>query len=324
MWSRSQARRLVVCALAICASLSFIAHAASAAETELWAAPGRISESELQRLWVEAEDLELAAHEAERTSPERAIALYRQAGDAFARLAELRADPAKAHWRSARAVWLAGDTLPLDDVDGRIEHFELTLVRADRGIQADPECAECMLWKFIGMGRLGTTRGVWTAMQQASEMAELLDRAIELQPTHRDGEHNSTLGNLHYSSAIFYRVMPDWFWLSWVMGVRGDKERALVHSRKAVALHPSRLDYQVELGAQLLCMGSLERDATRLAEGRNVMGHAMKREPKSQDDAREISFARIMVKEPERSCGYSGDKLLEMDEDNARKQASGA
>jgi hypothetical protein len=152
-------------------------------------------------------------------------------------------------------------------------------------------------------------------------MAELLDRGIALEPTYRDSDDNSTLGNLHYSSAIFYRLVPDWLWLKWVMGVRGDKQRALEHSRLALALHPRRLDYLIEVGTQLLCIGSVEDDEARLAEGLELMKTAVARRAESLDDAREIQFARIMIQQPGQACGYSGDKIMDVDEARAKAKA---
>jgi hypothetical protein len=209
---------------------------------------------------------------------------------------------------------MSGEALPLDEEEPKIVAFRAAEALADKGLALDPDCAECMLWKFIAMGRLRTTQGVWEGIRQVKEMANLLERGIALQPTYRDSDDNSTLGNLHYSSAIFYRLVPDWLWLRWVMGVRGDKERALDHSRQALALHPRRLDYQIEVGTQLLCLGSLADDEVRLAEGMTLMKSAVSRGAESLDDAREIQFARVMIEQPQLACGYSGDKILDVDE----------
>jgi tetratricopeptide (TPR) repeat protein len=243
-----------------------------------------------------------------------------RAAELFQRFGE-ETEESSGYWRAARATWIAGDLLPLDATEARVDVFTRALLLADRGLVADPDCAECMLWKFTAMGRLRTTSGIWEGVRQLPEMAALLDRAIALQPTHRDDAHNSTLGNLHYSSAIFYRLVPEWFWIRWVLGVKGDKERALEHSLEALALHPQRLDYQIEVGTQLLCLGSLRDDPLRTRTGMKVMHDAIAREAAGTDQAREIHFARIMLAEPDRACGYSGDKLLDMDEAEARKAA---
>jgi hypothetical protein len=50
-----------------------------------------------------------------------------------------------------------------------------------------------------------------------------------------------------------------------------------------------------------------------------VLREAVTRDVKGSDEAREVMFARIMIDEPDRACGYTGDRLMEMDEDAARR-----
>ena len=266
-----------------------------------------------------ATELELSVFDADDPPPAMVIDRLSRAALLFERVGDLQGGVGPGYWRASRAVWLTGENLPLDDIDGRVAVFERSLSLADRGLAANPDCAECMLWKFISMGRLRTTQGLWEGMRQVKEMADLLDRAIELNPTYRDNGDNSTLGNLHYSAAIFYRVVPDWIWLRWVLGVRGDKERALRHSRTALQLHPNRLEYQVEVGTQLLCLGS-DRDKPKLiADGRAILEEALGRPTARADERREIEFAKIMLEKPRLACGYTGDRMFELDEKSARE-----
>jgi len=304
-----------------CGLLLVPASRVASRDLEMRAQPGSVTPAEVAELWARASALEGEALALDRTDSElgrerlvRAAALFERVGDA-------EGGRTQGYWRAARATWIAGDLLPLEATAARIEAFTDALWLADRGVAANPDCAECMLWKFIAMGRLRTTSGVWEGIRQVPEMAELLDRAIELQPKHRDDENNSTMGNLHYSSAIFYRLVPEWFWIRWVLGVKGDKERALQHSRKALGLHPRRLDYQIEVATQLLCLGSLREDPVRMREGKILMRDAIARDATGTDAQREIYFARIMLAQPKKSCGYSGDKLLELDEAAARGAA---
>ena len=50
-------------------------------------------------------------------------------------------------------------------------------------------------------------------------------------------------------------MVPEWWFLPIVAGVKGNKRQALDDIDRAVALHPDRIDYQVERGAILLCLG---------------------------------------------------------------------
>jgi hypothetical protein len=38
----------------------------------------------------------------------------------------------------------------------------------------------------------------------------------------------------------------------------------------------------------------------------------------TEDDRREIYFARLLLEQPRKSCGYSGDALLEIDENSVK------
>lgn len=284
-------------------------------------AAGLRDQPQLAQVWLDARSLERAGFKLEGEDPEQAVQLYQGAAQLFERVAADEPNLSAAYWRSARSYWMAGETLPPEAKEQKGNYFERAEGLANGGIEVDPECAECMLWKFIAMGRLRTTRGLWIGVRQLPHMAELLDRGIALEPTYTDGEDNSTLGNLHYSSAIFYRLFPDWFWVGWVLGVKGDKERALEHSQVALELHPMRLDYQIELATQLLCLGRVRKDGERQREGEEVMRVALTREAQTQDEERELAAARYMLENPDRACAYAGDSFIEVDPKDARKAA---
>ena len=164
-----------------------------------------------------------------------------------------------------------------------------------------------MLWKFIAMGRQATTVGIWSAARSAKEMSQLLETGIELQPTHRDEPGNSTLGNLYYSGAVFYRVVPDSWWVKLLIGVRGDLDHSLDYIRKAVALSQDRVDYRVELGAVLLCRGTQKHKPESVAEGIEVLEAARKLKPYLSTDHLDLEHAGLLIASPDRACGYSRD-----------------
>lgn len=287
---------------------------------QLEAPPEELSAEDRERYWSEAVAVELAALTSEdgRDVEELSRDLDRAARD-FARVAQSPEGDPSGYWRAARATWLAGEILPLEAKDAKIERFAQAEALADLGLAANPDCAECMLWKFIAMGRLRTTQGMMDAARAVPEMARLLDRALEIGPTHVDNADNSSLGNLHYSSAIFYRLLPDWFFMKWMLGVRGDKQRALEHSLKALELHPNRLDFRIEVATQMLCIGTAKKDKIRLVEGRRLMREAIATVPETEDQRREIHFAKVLLEEPKKACGYTGDQIVEIDEQAARK-----
>jgi len=221
-------------------------------------------------------------------------------------------------WRVSRNYWRHAERLASDDKRGRLQYFGSADAWAQRSLALDPECGECILWKLASVGRLATTGSVLDSMSLASTIAEMIDRGIALNPSHNDGSSNVTMANLYYAGAAFYRIVPDWFWVQWLIGVRGDKQRSLDYIRKALAISDPRVDYQVELGAVLLCIGHEERDAQRLQEGRQALEEAMHTPLFQSTDTLDLDHARILMAEPERACGYSRDGWIDLSETKER------
>lgn len=277
------------------------------APLDLDALSGRLADPALHDLWRQG----LAAERAERLLESAAI---------YELIVGHVPEESYTYWRIARNYWRHGESLPLDEKDARLGYFELAETWAGRGISIDPECAACMLWKFVSMGRQATTRGLLSAVRDVREMDQLLTRGIALQPDHRDGAENSTLGNLYYAAAVFYRVVPDWWWLRLFVGVQGDKDRSLDYARRAVALSEKRVDYRVELGAVLLCVGTQRRDPARLSEGMAVLQTARSLDDYLSTDHLDKAHAVTLMASPAMACGYSRDGFIDVDalKDEAR------
>jgi len=263
--------------------------------------PGRLSAPSLRALWREGLRLERDEYLLESAARYELI-VGQVPEEAFT------------YWRIARNYWRHGEGLPVEDGEERLRYFELAEDWSARGLSIDPECAPCMLWKFVSMGRQATTRGLLTAVSDAGEMDRLLKQGIALQPSFADDSANSTLGNLYYAGAVFYRVAPDWFWVKWVLGMRGDKDLSLEFARKAVAMAEMRVDYRVELGASLLCYGASRKKPLAIIEGFEVLRQAEELDPYLSTDHLDKAHALVLLSEPQKACGYSRDGFIDVDE----------
>ncbi|MDG2049504.1 MAG: hypothetical protein P8M78_05030 [Myxococcota bacterium] len=273
------------------------------------ALPGRLSDPALRDLWGQGADDELAGR-------------FVESARVYELIAGQVPEESFTYWRIARNYWRAGESLPLEDKEERIQFFEQSEVWAGRGISIDPDCAACMLWKFVALGRQATTRGIMTAVRDAREMDRLLTRGIALQPAFNDGEGNSILGNLYYAGAVFYRIVPDWWWLRFFTGVRGDKEKSLSYARRAVEISSARVDYRVELGAVLLCLGTANKDSVRLSEGKAVLEQARVLDDFLGTDVVDKEHAATLIETPDLACGYSRDGFIDIEsmKDEARNR----
>lgn len=312
-------RRLPVWLGALLLSLAFVNSGASAVAVESGASrnidlpdepvfqdlPGT-DDPEIRRLWQEGVELEKAGD-------------LLGSSQRYQEIAERLETSPYPYWRMARNYYHHSKTYPREEKEEQIYYLQLADRTADRGLELDEECAECMLWKYAALGRLPTLRGVLSAGADAKVMAKLIERGIEITSKHPSPKSRATLANFYYASASFYRMVPDWFWLRWVFGVQGNKERALSDARKAVALEQSRLDYKVELGAALLCFGTTKKSPESTAEGIQLLEYVRSLPPRLPTDEPDQELAQLLVQTPDRACDFSRAGFVDFDSVAAAK-----
>jgi hypothetical protein len=215
-------------------------------------------------------------------------------------------------WHVARNYWREGERLPFEAKDQRRAHFAKSLEWAERSLARDPDCGECVLWAIVSRGRLATTKGVISSVPMVAPMAGLIEHGIALQPTTRDNEWNTTLGNIYYAASSFYRVAPEGVWVQWVIGARGNKDLALDYIERAVAISPMRVDYRLELGVVLSCIGVERSDAAALGRGKRELEQTRIMPHHLGTDAMDVKHAEILIAKPELACGYSRDGFIDL------------
>ncbi len=208
-------------------------------------------------------------------------------------------------WRAARSYWRHAQGLQLMGGESGIGYVERAELLAEMGLARDPECGACALWKYAAMGRLVEARGFVWAARNAREMRVLLERGIAARPSHVDPNGNSTLANLYYASAVFHRMVPEWFWLPMFAGVRGDTERSLREIHQALEMSGDRVDYHVEHGAILLCMGTRKGSDARIEQGKRVLYQSLAMPVRLSTDRVDQTYARQLIDDPDKACAFS-------------------
>jgi tetratricopeptide (TPR) repeat protein len=257
--------------------------------------PGVEQSDLLERLWEEGILLE------ERGDLAASAEIY----EAIARLWPI---DAYTYWRIARNYWNLASALPEVEEEKRAAYLRLTEEWSDRGLEIDPRCGECCLYKVAGLGGRLRRQGKLAAAGKAKEIAALLERGIEIlraRPAHRT---DPELEELYYAAAQFYRTMPDSAWLKLFLGVRGSRRRALEYMREAnaiaTAIEGDRPAYLVELGAALLCVGQDEEDPALVKEGNDVLARLVAAEELRRKDAVSVADGEVLLSNPGRACDF--------------------
>lgn len=227
---------------------------------------------------------------------------------------------AEALWRMARNFYDMGESLPISAKD---ERFELALKIEDYGrrcLKADPRNGNCYFWIGVGIGRQGTVRGILTQIRHAKEVHDLWIKATRLQKPYRSKDGTSSVpGDYYLALGIFYRLIPDWWIVQLVLGVRGNIDTSVEYLRKAVALEPTRMEYTKELGISLVCRGTKINRPQDNEEGKAYLLKVETLPMYKGYDKVDREHARLILSRPDMACAYSRDGQQEISEKQALK-----
>jgi hypothetical protein len=88
-------------------------------------------------------------------------------------------------------------------------------------------------------------------------------------------------------------------------------------SRRAVAISPQRLDYQVELGAGLLCLGTRKGHSDLVREGEDVLRQSQSLEAFAEASL-DATYTQLLLERPDRACSYARDGWIDVGEGEVR------
>ncbi len=253
--------------------------------------PGATTDPALRALWIEGR--------ARRAAGDRL-----GAAEAYERIAAQRPQGRHTHWLIAQCYWEHVDQVPDEQTDTRAWYYEKVRDWATRGLAIDPDCGECYLYQAAGLGGLARRHGQVVAATRVAAIAAALERGIAIMSARPDHRTNPELEELYYAAAQLYRRVPEWPWLRWVLGVSGDRRRAVEYMRKANEIAGQRLEYMVELGASLLCLGNEEQDAALIAEGEALLEQVAALPARRPADLADQGNAQRLHADASAACGF--------------------
>ncbi|MBW2241038.1 MAG: hypothetical protein JRH01_03555 [Deltaproteobacteria bacterium] len=245
----------------------------------------------ISRLWaetVEAERIRDVGHAAE---------LKR-------RVLELLPGDVHTRWRLARDLLNLGEAMPADQKRERLRIYREARALASSAAGADPDCVECCFYDFAATSRIATIKGALRSISLIKASGHVLERCLAMEPSvWSDTDWNHERGNLYYGAAVYYRMVPDTWWMERLLGFRGDKRAAVQLARQAYEVTPSRIDYRVELGVALICLGNATDEDAARAEGMALLGDLDELSMRLATDPLDILRAAEVRAEPDGACG---------------------
>lgn len=222
----------------------------------------------------------------------------------------------------ARFLFELGEVIDRNDPDfDKVALYTEMYDLINKALELDPGNAHLLFNRGIALGRLSTTKGVLSSvMNLKSVEADWLAAAAA--PYHyvslENAEHVPC--SVYQTLGIFYRLVPDSWFVSVLAGVRGDLDKSLMWMEKADQCRPNRIGVLKELGATQLCLGDQRKDEAMTERGLATLRRIEEIQSGHTLVAIDKRHAKMLIDDPTKACGYSRDGQQELDEKELKKQ----
>ena len=232
--------------------------------------------------------------------------------------AEVAANPndADLYWHIVRFMYEVGELFdPEDKTIDRDAFYSEMLEWCDKGLVVSPGNPHIRFGRGIAMGRLGTTRGILSSLGMALDIEQDWIAAAEggLVYATPDGKEILPCDN-YQALGMYYRMVPDWWIVGVIAGVRGDMTKSVEWLEKADACSPNTIRNLKELGISQVCLGTKMGDVAMVQKGQGTLARASALPPRYEIEAIDVRHSAMVMSKPDMACEYSRDGQLKLDE----------
>ena len=165
-----------------------------------------------------------------------------------------------------------------------------------------------------------TNQGIFKSLFNGKVVEKAWLAAIATKEHYRFPSSNTSVGATYYGLGIFYRLVPDSWFLNLIAGVRGSIDQAMKYLKLARQTKQNQIELYTELVAAHYCKWDRDGD-----DGAKAQGDAYAKTCESlpvPDAINEISQKDCgkLKKDPSMGCGYSRDRQQETDVDKLKEQ----
>jgi hypothetical protein len=176
-----------------------------------------------------------------------------------------------------------------------------------------PQNPICMNFLAALIGQVATIDGVFSSLKKGKEVERLWQTAINSKYNFNFTPEVSMQGSMRYGLGLFYRIVPDFFLLDWLFGIRGSLAKSIQYHKESISIDPTNPCADMMLAVALLCHSKDKRGDPETIEGHQLLDKliASKHEMLIQQVC--INDARKIKKDTGLACGYMTAKQQDID-----------
>jgi len=204
--------------------------------------------------------------------------------------------------------------------------FERGKVFAETCLSIQAENPLCKFYLGVNMGKMASVDGIFASLRHAKKVETLWTDVVESPYNHRWSKAATLQGSGRYVLGLYYRLVPDFFLMKWLFGVKGDITKSVAMHRECIEFDGPNVCNKTMLGVALVCAGGKTFDSPDGKEGLRELQEARSYPVTSALYASCAKDLAALAADPRLSCGYETSRQQETSEADFKKQngASGS
>ncbi len=235
---------------------------------------------------------------------------YMESNEVLKQVMEKNPDHPDVYWKIAMNYYDAGERIDIErNKEKKLEMYEKCEKWAKKGYEKAPDLADNSFWMAVGISQQIQTKGIAKSLIADRSVAEKIEtyyiKAAKADEFHYKDEQANTISSAHYALGIFYRKMPDFPGVGFLLGVSGDMDKSVEHHKKALEIFPENIEYNKEMGVSLLCRGQKEDNPQDIEKAEKYLNKVLDLPAENKLDRIDQKDARRLLNDHSLACGYS-------------------
>lgn len=226
----------------------------------------------------------------------------------------------KIKWLLAKNLFFRSERLPEADREKKGVILKEGLGYAEECMELAPNDINCLLHYGTLLGRSGTNERIFKTLSNGKLVEQAWLDAVATKTHYRFPSSNTAVGATYYGLGVYYRLVPDSWWLNFFFGIRGDIDKAIKYLELAMGTKSNQVELYTELAASNYC--KFARDDSEVAKENADRWVGVCLKLKANDRVNEISQGDCtkLQADNDLGCGYSRDGQQETDIAKVKKR----
>lgn len=213
------------------------------------------------------------------------------------------------YWMLATDAFFLGTQLGFDK-----QYTEAEKV-LEKGIKATTSCLDrdkdnflCGFFHAALLAKYASIKGIFSSLGYGKTVRDQWLKVVEQDKNMSFRSNVSLQGSAYYGLGLFFRLVPDFFLVEWLWGIRGNLDQSIAYHKKAAEFDRTNPCANLMLAVALMCKSQGEKNKKEYKEALTYFAKAEKLS--AIDISQEIcqKDAQILRDQPNKNCGYTQAK----------------